>query len=265
VGYLKKLKKDELIHPVLIKVMDRTHEKLQKAGTPFKTYSGLRTFEEQNALYKKGRDPFSLKVVNKKDIVTKAKGGQSMHNYACATDQAPKNLQTEQDWDVHWPKLNVHDGIEDEIWYELEKAMHESLHELEGQLSGESCEWGGRWNFVDAPHIQIKTSLRELRAGRYPRCDDVNWLIKAHTSFLFGTPWMNRRVQYLLTMQSYSVGPVDGIIGQDSKNAIVVFQQTNNMDETGTVDKPVVEKLVRLHQQARSQRPDEYDDLCTHP
>jgi len=255
-SYLKKLKKDELIHPVLVLVMDRTHEILDAQGTPFKSYSGNRTFDEQNGLYAKGRT-----TGKKGKIVTKARGGQSMHNYACATDSAPKNLQTEEDWDVYWPELDVHDGIEDEIWYLLESAMHLALKELEGQLSGETCEWGGRWNFVDAPHIQIKTSLRELSAGRYPRCNDLLWLITAHTTFLFGTPWMRRRVQYLLNMQSYTPGVVDGKVGMRTKDALWEFQSDNELEETKTIDKPTVTRLVKLHQEGISQRQDEHSDL----
>jgi len=264
VTYLKKIEKDKLLHPVLVKGMDLTHRKLVERGAPFKTYSGNRTFVEQNKLYRKGRDAISLQVVNKKKVITNARGGQSMHNYACAVDSAPLNLQTPENWDVHWPKL---DTVEGRVWYLMEECLHEALEELEGQLSGETLEWGGRWNFTDLPHIQIKTSLRELRAGRYPRTDDIEWLVNAHTTFLFDTPWMTRRVQYLLYMQSYTPGVIDGIIGPRTIDALWDFQndkgikQPNTSDHDKTFDKPTVERLVRIHQGAISLRVDEPDDL----
>lgn len=42
-------------------------------------YFGFRTFAEQDALWKQGRE-------SPGHIVTNAKGGQSAHNYGCATD-----------------------------------------------------------------------------------------------------------------------------------------------------------------------------------
>ncbi len=48
-------------------------------GPEWQPYSGYRTFEEQGALYQKGR-------VTAGAIVTRAKGGMSPHNYGCATD-----------------------------------------------------------------------------------------------------------------------------------------------------------------------------------
>lgn len=48
-------------------------------GYEIRMVSGFRSFDEQNALYEKGR----TKIGN---IVTNAKGGQSMHNYGVAID-----------------------------------------------------------------------------------------------------------------------------------------------------------------------------------
>lgn len=67
------------VHPDLVSVIDLALRSLSKEGTPFKVYSGLRTFKEQDALYAKGR-------TKPGGVVTKAKGGQSMHNYGLAVD-----------------------------------------------------------------------------------------------------------------------------------------------------------------------------------
>jgi peptidoglycan L-alanyl-D-glutamate endopeptidase CwlK len=54
-------------------------------GISLRIIQGYRSIEEQNNLYSKGRDA-SGKVVNKKDVVTNAKGGQSYHNYGLEID-----------------------------------------------------------------------------------------------------------------------------------------------------------------------------------
>lgn len=95
---------------------------------------GLRTFEEQDALYRK------------RPKVTNAKGGQSLHNYGLAIDFAilldkDNNGSFEQlSWDTtaDFDK----DGIIDwqEVVSEFEKA---------------GWEWGGKWRtFKDLPHCQ---------------------------------------------------------------------------------------------------------------
>lgn len=46
-------------------------------------YAGVRTVDQQDGLYAKGRTTFPI---GPQFIVTYAKGGQSAHNYGCATD-----------------------------------------------------------------------------------------------------------------------------------------------------------------------------------
>src|SRR3989442_4358551 len=53
------------------------------AGIAVLVTQGLRTWEEQDALYAKGR---TVPPIGKKYIVTKAKGGQSYHNFGLAFD-----------------------------------------------------------------------------------------------------------------------------------------------------------------------------------
>jgi len=95
---------------------------------------GFRSVEEQDKLYAKGRTaPGS--------IVTKAKGGQSNHNFGLAVDVVPM-----ENGKLNWETKN---------W------------DLIGRI-GESrgLEWGGRWKFLDRPHfqnLQGKT-LKQLQA-----------------------------------------------------------------------------------------------------
>ena len=54
-------------------------------GMPVSIFQGLRTFGQQLELYKKGRDA-NFKVIDKKQVVTNAPPGMSMHNYGLAVD-----------------------------------------------------------------------------------------------------------------------------------------------------------------------------------
>lgn len=248
------------IHPGLVAVMDLAFRKLEKAATPFKAYSGLRTFEEQDELWYQGRDPDG-NVTGK--IVTKARGGQSMHNYGLAIDSAPLKDPNDPEGNVHWPDPDV-----STIWSALHAATVSAAREIDegDRWDGVDYEWGGVWRFRDVPHVQVRTTLGELRAGQYPYCHDVDWLIKAHTTFLFGTPWMLRRIQYLLNMQSYPCGTVDGVVGKRTAEAINEFQADQKLDveKPGasaspapagghwTIDEQTVERLVRLDHEGMS-------------
>ncbi len=52
-------------------------------GPEWQPYQGVRTVDEQNGLYAKGR---TTAPIGPEHIVTNAKGGYSAHNYGCATD-----------------------------------------------------------------------------------------------------------------------------------------------------------------------------------
>lgn len=96
--------------------------------------------ESQDALYAQGRTV-------KGNIVTNAKGGQSLHNHRCAIDVVPLR-NGKPVWDTRdpvWPKI--------------------------GAL-GESCglEWSGRWTgkLKEMAHFQYTggLSLADLQSGK---------------------------------------------------------------------------------------------------
>lgn len=95
-------------------------------GLDVKCICGLRTWEEQAALYAKGRTAPG-------PIVTKAQPGASMHNYGLAID------------------IGVFS--KDGKTYHGDHALYRELGPL-----GESLgfEWGGRWKFNDEPHYQFR-------------------------------------------------------------------------------------------------------------
>ena len=104
----------------------------------------LRTFAEQNALY------------NTKPQVTKAKGGQSYHNYGLAIDIV---LIIDKDGNgsyetASWDVKTDFDGDGKADWMEIVAIFKRY-----------GWEWGGDWKFYDAPHFQktLGHSVMELQ------------------------------------------------------------------------------------------------------
>lgn len=86
--------------------------------------SGTRTFAEQDALFRQGRDLPGKKVTN-------ARGGQSNHNFGVA-------------WDI---------GVFQNGQYLDESPLY---HQVGNTGKGLGLEWGGDWtSFPDEPHFQV--------------------------------------------------------------------------------------------------------------
>lgn len=109
-----------------------------KAPFQVKLLSGTRTYAEQNALFAK------------RPVVTKARGGQSNHNFGIA-------------WDV---------GIFVDGQYYTGKNKKETqayvdLSKIIMPTMSKTIEWGGNWkSIVDMPHYGLLTgkSISEVRA-----------------------------------------------------------------------------------------------------
>ena len=116
--------------------------RLSAAKLPFNLFMGLRTFEDQDALYDQGR-------TKPGQIVTNARGGDSWHNYGLAADYVLDG-QTEKpgiqwSWDIR-ADLNA-DRRND--WLQMAEIAV-------------SCglEAGYFWKkFPDAPHMQNRYGL----------------------------------------------------------------------------------------------------------
>lgn len=105
------------------------------AGVPCKVTEGFRSIERQNELYAQGR-------TTKGNIVTNAKGGESLHNYGVAFDIVPIK------------------------GYNIPNSQWEKLGKI-GEVMG--YEWGGRWKgFVDKPHFQLTLGykLKDFQTGK---------------------------------------------------------------------------------------------------
>lgn len=96
----------------------------------FRIYEGYRSKERQDFLYEQGR-------TKPGPIVTKARAGQSAHNYGMAVDLCDINLELKK--------------------AEIEKTL----------LGNPAIEWGGHWkNFPDPPHFQIRNWKKEVLEKR---------------------------------------------------------------------------------------------------
>lgn len=110
----------------------------------------LRTFAEQDALYAQGRTKPGA-------VVTKAKGGQSYHNYGLAIDIV---LLIDKDGNgsyetASWDTRGDFDADKQSDWMEIVNIFKQH-----------GWEWGGDWKFKDDPHFQktFGKSVRELLA-----------------------------------------------------------------------------------------------------
>ena len=121
--------------PAVALAADRVMAEMEILGHPVRVVEGYRSFERQAELYAQGR-------TTPGEVVTKAKPGESLHNYGCAVD-----------------------FIFRKEGYNATPPLWETLGTI-GEKHG--LEWGGRWKgFVDKPHFQMTKGykLKDFQAG----------------------------------------------------------------------------------------------------
>ena len=118
--------------------------KAAAAGITIKVIDGSRTYAEQDALYAQGR-------TKPGDVVTKAKGGESNHNFGLAFD------------------IGVFEGGRYLTGEPGDSAKYKAVGVLGTELG---LDWGGNWKtLVDQPHFQLRPSWaqdlteRQMLAG----------------------------------------------------------------------------------------------------
>lgn len=130
------------VHPKLRELVQKLDaELIAETGIGITVAQGLRTVEEQHALFMKGRTFYDDEyIVNDPHaVVTNADGGFSYHNFGLAVDCDPVELNGTIDWNAdhpHWKKM-------------------EQLGRMLGLYSGADFK-----RLVDAPHFQL--------TGRFP-------------------------------------------------------------------------------------------------
>ena len=137
------------LEPVFASRVRKLLDYMAAQGVPVLITQGLRTWEEQHALWLKGRRPDGT-VVSKHDVVTKADAGHSHHNYGLAVDLCPDNTylaNLQLDWNLEHPAWKLL----------LEAAPRFELAE------------GRNWpSFPDNPHfypIEIPATCSQLIAA----------------------------------------------------------------------------------------------------
>ena len=110
----------------------------------------FRTFAEQDALFAQGR-------IKPGAIVTKAKGGQSYHNYGLAVDIA---LLIDKDGN------GTHEATSWDTKTDFDGDLKSDWQEIVAIFKRYGWEWGGDWKFLDMPHFQktFAKSIMELQA-----------------------------------------------------------------------------------------------------
>ncbi|WNQ09491.1 M15 family metallopeptidase [Paenibacillus aurantius] len=137
------------LHPVVAAKQAELEAAARKAGIPILITDGLRTVEEQNALYRKGREDGG-------SVVTQVQGGDSYHNYGLAVDFALKTKDGKVLWDLK---------------YDGNRNGKADWMEVVALAKGLGFSWGGDWSgFPDYPHLQMDFgySIRELKRGARP-------------------------------------------------------------------------------------------------
>lgn len=125
------LERIETAHPLLREELRTIYKEICQAlnGSAICRFSYvLRTFKEQDELFAK------------RPRVTKAKGGQSYHNYGLALDIV---LITNNGKEASWNTVKDFDGDRTADWMEIVAIFKKY-----------GWQWGGNWNFKDDPHFE---------------------------------------------------------------------------------------------------------------
>lgn len=113
------------VHPELARRVRVLCQRLAASGITVEVVQGLRSYAEQDKLFAQGR-------TKPGKIVTRARGGQSNHNFGLAVDLCP--------FENGKPNWEASPAIWQRIGNEAERL---------------GLEWGGNWKFVDMPHVQL--------------------------------------------------------------------------------------------------------------
>lgn len=128
---------------------------------------GLRTFKEQQAIWQKGRDEHG-NVISGRSIVTKAKAGQSYHNYGLALDF----VLLHNDGKISYSLSEDLDNDGEPDWKEVAYAFKKF-----------GFNWGGEWKFRDNPHVEfIPEDVLKAASARRPPVRPWQILLEMHNS-----------------------------------------------------------------------------------
>lgn len=199
------------VNPVVWKYGQDLIKQAYKQGLYVMFSDGHRTHAEQNALYAQGRTKAG-------QIVTNARGGQSLHNYGVALDMFITNKNgTSASWNAG--KLRQAAQIAKKLGF----------------------EWGGDWtSFKDYPHIQMTggLSLSQLQAGRKPNLTYKGSALSSNSGI--------KRLQQDLKKLGYKPGTIDGVDGKNTQEAVKAFQKAEGLKVDGIAGKDTKAEIKRI-------------------
>lgn len=220
--YLMDRSEKELVgvHPTVADKARELIKKMYDEGIGIAIVQGFRSFEEQNALYAKGR---TIKGVAK---VTNAKGGQSIHNYGLAVDFCIFDDNKQPQWEVNKEWMHVVESAE--------KMGFES---------------GARWKFFDAPHLQMTfgLTLKQLQAGKRPAGSATPTPSKKSNLLENGASGSAvKALQEKLIKLGYKLGEIDSEFGKLTDAAVRKFQKDNKLDADGIAGAKTLAKIDEM-------------------
>jgi peptidoglycan LD-endopeptidase CwlK len=122
----------QLVHPALAAKVRQMADQLATSGVIIRVTQGLRSWNDQLALWLKGRD-VQGNIIDASKVVTKAAPGHSWHNFGLAVDVAPF-VDNTPDWNLNHP-----------AWQKIVSV---------GEAVG--LDSGSTWRtFPDWPHFQL--------------------------------------------------------------------------------------------------------------
>ena len=132
------------LHPVFRQRLAMLADRLAARGMKALITDGLRTFEEQDELFKKGR-----RNVSGESIVTNARGGESNHNYGLAVDMYPV-LPDATGRETVFTSIPSHSSVEfARAFTGIQNAIGDEAEQL-------GLFWGARFSGIaDTPHVQL--------------------------------------------------------------------------------------------------------------
>ena len=150
----------ETLHPAFRLAVDRILHSMRARGWDPVIGSGMRTYEQQNALFAQGRRDLAhvnslrkgaglppISAADNSKTVTKAKGGQSNHNLTHSLLAHGHSA------------VDVVNGFAVDIvdrrfgWDTPHKRFWKDLGEL---AKKNGCGWGGDWTKPDPAHVEMK-------------------------------------------------------------------------------------------------------------
>jgi hypothetical protein len=224
----------EGVHPSVQACALQLITKAYAKGVKLIITQGLRTIEEQNKLYAKGRTTAQLRAVGitgisgnpSAAIVTKAKGGTSYHNYGLAFDIGI--LRTDEK-DVDWT---------------------DSKYRPIGALGKElGLEWGGDFKSIkDTPHYQLSfgLSIADLQSGKRPKGSTVSVHPGVQVVKMGSEGALTKETQINLNKLGFDSGDPDGIAGTKTVEAIKDFQAKYGLSVDGIAGRDTLAKLKEL-------------------